>query len=121
MKRILSLALVLTIALVLTACGGGGSDKAVETNEANAVDLHIIANNWDFDQEEYVVQANQPINFSLTNEEGYHEYAIKGLGINIKPDEPKQYKITEPGTYTIECSFACGAGHSTMKSKLIVQ
>lgn len=121
-KTMILLASILTFALLLTACGGGGgSSKAVETDEANAIDLHIIANNWDFDQAEYTVAVDQPINFALTNEQGYHEYEIKGLGIKIKPDEVKQYKITEPGTYTIECSYACGAGHATMKSKLIVQ
>lgn len=122
MRKIITIFMLLSLVVVLAACGGGGgSAKAEETNEANAIDLELVATNWDFDQAEYTVPVNEPINFSLVNDAGYHEYEIVGLGINIKPDSPKQYKITEPGTYTIECSFACGAGHSTMKSKLVVQ
>lgn len=123
MRKTILLFMLLSFVIVLAACGGGGggSEKAVETNEANAIDLELIATDWDFDQEEYVVSADQPINFSLSNEQGYHEYTIKGLGITVKPDAPQQYKITEPGTYTIECSFPCGAGHSTMTAKLVVQ
>lgn len=126
MKRIVNFAAVCTLALVLTACGGSGSDgggssAAVATSEANATELKLIASNWEFDQAEYTVSVGEPIVFSLENEAGYHEYKIEGLGINIKPGDPKQYTINEAGTYDIVCSFQCGAGHNTMKSKLIVQ
>lgn len=130
MKKIINLATALTFAFVLTACGGGGGSEtastiAVPSTEDEAVELKFIASNWEFDQEEYTVAVGEPINFTLENEAGYHGVTIKGLGIDLADGKTKQYTITEPGTYEIECSIQCGSGkdggHNTMKSKLIVQ
>jgi cytochrome c oxidase subunit 2 len=124
MKKIINLATALTFALVLSACSSGSdtaSTAASATSEDNATELKLIASNWEFDQEEYTVAAGEPINFILENKAGFHGVQIKGLGIDLADGKAKQYTITEPGTYEIICSIQCGTGHSTMKSKLIVQ
>lgn len=122
MKKAILFVAMTALMFTITACGGGDNNgqAAEATNEANAEDLKIVATNWDFDKDEYVVEAGKPINFSLENAEGYHTYSVKGLGIEIA-GETKQYTINEPGEYEIICSTMCGAGHADMKAKLIVQ
>src|SRR5690625_5106719 len=110
-KKLLLLVSVIALMFIITACGGSDNNAAEETNEANATDLTLIATNWDFDQDEYVVKAGEPINFALENAEGHHTYAVRGLGIDIGPNETKQFTIHEPGEYEIFCSTMCGAGH----------
>src|SRR5699024_1587153 len=124
-KSILFIAMI-ALTLTMAACGdnnnNGGSGSAAEaTNESSAEDLKLVATNWAFDQEEYVIEAGQPINFSLENAEGHHTYEIKGLGIDIEEGKDQQYKINEPGEYDIVCSTWCGAGHDDMTAKLIVE
>lgn len=128
MKKIISFAVVLIFALVLSACGGASdsssdstASKAVASSADNAIEVKLLASNWEFDQETYTISKDQPVSFLLENQAGYHEVAIRDLGISLKPGVAQQFTITEAGTYTIECSVACGSGHSSMKSTLVVQ
>ncbi len=120
--------MVFMFALILSACGGttgsssgSASSKAVASTADNALEVKLLASNWEFDQETYTISKDQPVSFLLENKAGYHEVIIRGLDINLKPDVSQQFTITESGTYTIECSVACGSGHSTMKSTLVVE
>jgi|HigsolmetaAR203D_1030402.scaffolds.fasta_scaffold02757_6 Heme/copper-type cytochrome/quinol oxidases, subunit 2 len=109
----------------LAACGGGNdaanADAVESTNESNAAELRITAENFAFDQQEYRISAGEPINFALENTSGYHTVEIKGLGIKIEPGKVSQYKITKPGTYDMVCGTYCGSGHGKMTAKLIVE
>lgn len=123
--RRLAIPAALAVFLLMAACGGsvGGAPNgaAQPSNEEHAAQVHIVASNFQFDQPEYVIKKGEPVTFELTNEEGYHEVRIEGLNIRLKPGDPKQYVITEAGTYKVVCSIVCGAGHSSMVSKLIVE
>jgi len=115
---------VLAVLMMLAACGGGGgspSDAVQPANEENAAELRIMATSFEFDQPEYVIRKGEPVTFVLANDKGYHEVKIEGLNIRLKPGESRQYIIHEAGEYRIVCSIACGAGHSNMVSRLVVQ
>lgn len=126
MKKSFFTIMALIIIIGLSACGGANepqSESVVTTNEENAEQLTFVATNWQFDKEEYHIPVNQPINFMLVNQEGYHGIAFEGLGVSLEggEDHVKQFKITEPGTYEIRCNIICGTGHSDMRAKLIVE
>lgn len=124
MKSYIKWFLLSAVLSVLIACSadvfGPIEGRAATSSQPNAVELNIVADNWEFDQEEYTVNSGEAINFILNNERGYHEIRIHSLGIEIKPGQDNQYVILEPGEYMLECSVPCGKGHLTMKSKLIV-
>jgi|SRR5690625_3802886 len=127
----------LGLILVLAACGGSNSDGDTNADTDNSTDVtedsgspenstanndfEIIATNWDFDQDEYIVQAGEEVNVTLVNEEGMHGIAIDGLDVDIQGDGEATFTPTEPGEYKIYCNIPCGQGHSDMVSTLIVQ
>jgi|HigsolmetaAR203D_1030402.scaffolds.fasta_scaffold00157_47 cytochrome c oxidase subunit 2 len=124
--RRLAIPAALAVFLLMAACGGGNgggasNGAAQPSNEEDAALVQIVATNFRFDQPEYVIRKGEPVTFELTNNEGYHEVRIEGLNIRLKPGEPRQYVITEAGTYKVVCSIVCGAGHSSMVSRLIVE
>lgn len=136
MRKGIFATILLGLILVLAACGGGNSNgddsnanqdnspeettNSSEESTANN-DFEIIATNWDFDQDEYIVQAGEEVNVTLVNEEGMHGIAIDGLDVDIQGDGEVTFTPEEPGEYTIYCNIPCGQGHSDMVSTLIVQ
>jgi len=129
--------ILLGLILVLAACGGGNGDSDANTDTDNSTeetestgsseestvnnDFEIIATDWDFDQDEYTVQAGEEVKITLVNEEGMHGIAIDGLDVKIDGDGEATFTPDEPGEYTIYCSIPCGQGHADMVSTLIVQ
>ena len=137
MKKGIFATILLGLILVLAACGGSNADSDENASQDNSTeetestssseestgnnDFEIIATNWDFDQDEYIVQAGEEVNITLVNEEGMHGIAIDGLDVEINGDGEATFTPEEPGEYTIYCNIPCGQGHSDMVSTLIVQ
>ncbi|MNJ65508.1 Cytochrome C oxidase subunit II, periplasmic domain [compost metagenome] len=54
--------------------------------------------------------------------EGNHGIIIPGLKVDLKGKSQSKVVVPkETGEFEIACSIMCGAGHSTMISKLIVE
>lgn len=137
MKKSLLAMIFLGFILVLAACGGSNSSDPVEDTDANnstgqtddssssdeatSNNVDIIATNWDFDQDEYIVTAGEEVKLTLTNDEGMHGIEIDGLDVKVDGDGETTFTATEPGEYNIYCSIPCGQGHNDMVSTLIVQ
>ncbi|PKR77101.1 cytochrome C oxidase subunit II [Halalkalibacillus sediminis] len=118
MKKLVLLAVVLMMGLVLAACGGddASSSEAAEADES----VTLTATNFDFDQEEYHVNAGN-VEIELVNEEGMHGITIDGVdGFEIENEGSQVVKLT-PGEYTVRCSVPCGAGHSEMVATIHVE
>jgi cytochrome c oxidase subunit 2 len=90
-------------------------DEIVQDNE-----LRFLASNFQFDQEEYHVQVGETLELTMRNEQGRHGVGIEGLDINLVEGDTVEYTFTEPGTYDVVCTIACGEGHAEMNAKLIV-
>ncbi len=85
-------------------------------------ELRITASNFQFDQAEYRVKVGETKTVTLVNLAGNHGVEFKGLGVKLEGSELSQ-EITfdQPGEYELVCSVLCGAGHTDMVSKLIVE
>lgn len=90
-------------------------DEIVQDNE-----LRFLASNYQFDQEEYNVSVGETLELSMRNEQGRHGVGIVGLDINLVEGDTVEHTFTEPGTYDVVCTIACGEGHAEMISQLIV-
>lgn len=122
MKKWLLASVLLSVLLVLAACGGTGKeDNTGSSEDANAsTEINLTGKNFEFDQAEYTVKAGEKVNITYKNEEGMHGISIDDLDVEIKGDGEATFTPTEPGEYTIYCNLPCGAGHADMKATLIV-
>ncbi|WP_255301545.1 cytochrome C oxidase subunit II [Bacillus sp. AFS040349] len=148
-QKSLFLFLLLAMMFVLAACSGGedtNQDTGMEENagqgaengegttdegttdgdgtedngDAAANAINISAVNWEFDKEEYMVKAGEPVTLNFKSEEGVHGLAIEGTDINIQQDGQQEVTL-EPGEYKVYCSIPCGQGHANMTATLVVQ
>ncbi|GIQ64320.1 cytochrome C oxidase subunit II [Paenibacillus cisolokensis] len=82
----------------------------------------VASNDFVFDKPEYRVKAGETVRLVLQNKSGIHGIEIAEFGINLQGDKLQQdVTFDKPGTYEIKCSVACGIGHDTMKSVLVVE
>ncbi|GGA74576.1 cytochrome C oxidase subunit II [Ornithinibacillus halotolerans] len=122
MKKGLLTGLLFSLILVLAACGGDDTASNDTSSDAGSdADVNIIATNFDFDKDEYVVTAGEEVTVALTNEAGHHGIAIEGLDVSIEGEGTATFTPTEPGEYKIYCSIMCGEGHGDMIATLVVQ
>lgn len=131
MKKILALTLVLSMLLLLAACGGQNNANTNSNSTTGGItdsgiapedEIVIKASNYKFDQEEYHLTKGVPVKISFENEEGYHGVIIPGLKVQLDA-KSNSIVITpdEAGTFEISCSIMCGSGHGNMKAKIIVE
>lgn len=117
--------LALAFVLVLVACGSknNNADNAAGSSSpaASASEQIVIkAKSWEFDQAEYVIPKDTPVKITVENLSGAHGIENKDAGIKIRGGKSEVVTLAA-GTYEIKCNIPCGAGHSEMKAKLVVQ
>lgn len=126
--------LVLSLSLVLSACGGGGSVASTSIN--------VTMTDFQFTPNSFTVPAGKEISFTAVNNGGVdHSFVIMKLGHDITTgftdaDQPNVYweektvpigqtvtdtftAPSEPGTYQIICAVS-GHFEAGMIAKLIV-
>lgn len=111
---------------VLAACGGGQNesqgDSGITDTGVAETELVIKGSNFQFDQKEYRLKKGVPVKITYENEDGNHGVMIPVLGLSL--DRKNNSKVVTPdktGEFEISCSIMCGAGHSKMISKLIIE
>jgi|GEM_PF-230922 Heme/copper-type cytochrome/quinol oxidases, subunit 2 len=91
---------------------GGGGEKAIT----------IKASNFEFDQPEIRVKQGDKVKITLNNAEGFHGFAIPDFNVDIKENNgTAEFTADKAGEHEFQCSVVCGAGHSKMVGKLIVE
>lgn len=123
MKKTIALLISSIAFLVITACGNASdSNSSALTNVKPEAELVIKATNFEFDQEEYRVKKDVPLEIHFENVEGNHGILIPGLSVQLSGKKTSAVIIpSKAGEYEVSCSIMCGAGHSTMVSKIIVE
>lgn len=125
-KILRSLIVGFASAVLLAACGGGGTTEPVEIPADTDLEVHAVSGlRWD--QTSYTAPAGE-INVAVVNDDTIRhtlvviegETIIPGfeLEINRKGDVDSGTINLEPGTYSIFCTVP---GHQNMKSELIVE
>ncbi|SFD81630.1 hypothetical protein SAMN05216378_1554 [Paenibacillus catalpae] len=91
---------------------GGGGEKAITVKAAN----------FEFDQPEIRVKKGDKVKITLNNAEGFHGLAIPDFNVDIKENNgTAEFVADKAGEHEFQCSIVCGAGHSKMVGKLIVE
>lgn len=83
--------------------------------------LRFTATNFQFDQPEYHVKQGTKLTVVLVNKEGVHGLGIPDYNVDLQGDKLQQeVTFDKAGTFDIDCTVMCGAGHANMKTKLVV-
>jgi cytochrome c oxidase subunit 2 len=126
-KKGIALLVSCMLLFVLAACGQDqeatqGDSGISDTGVAPEAELVIKGSNFQFDQEEYHLKKGVPVKISYENEDGNHGVMIPALGLQL--DRNNNSKVVTPdkaGEFEVSCSIMCGAGHSKMISKIIIE
>lgn len=123
MKKKIALLISSFILLILAACGNASnSSSSAQENVKPEAELVIKATNFEFDQQEYRVKKDVPLQITFENVEGNHGILIPGLSLQLSGKKTSAVVIpSKAGEYEVSCSIMCGAGHGTMVSKIIVE
>ena len=125
MKKTLLVGLLVLI-LIITGCAGGGSVAEVSGNLENGVRvIQMRAFQFGFDPNPVIVIEGDKVKLVVTSTDVTHGFSIAEFGVNVQlfPGRPSIIDFTadKSGTYTFYCSVPCGAGHRSMRGRLIVK
>lgn len=130
MKRLSVLAVPMTLALLLAACGdaspaaSGGHDHA-ENSEVveGAREIEVAGKDLRFSPEELTVEAGEDVTIVFTAADVTHDLTIEEAGFHVGADARGTAKgglrIDEPGTYTYVCTVP-GHEQAGMRGTLTV-
>ncbi|MDR9856844.1 cupredoxin domain-containing protein [Paenibacillus sp. VCA1] len=127
MKKTIALVLSCMLLLTLVACGKNKEDASTanggvtDTGVAPSEELVIKATNYSFDKQEYHLKKGVPVKITFDNKEGTHGVLVPGLELQL--DNKHKSQVVTPdkaGTFEMTCSVFCGAGHTAMIAKVIV-
>ena len=100
--------------------GGQASSPAVKV-------IRVSAERFGYTPSEIVVEKGTTIEFHLTSDDTDHGFRIVGTDVNAQIPKRRRgetvltYVADTAGTFVIECSRPCGAGHTAMRAVLIVK
>jgi len=119
-KKLVVLVLVLSLSLLLTACGG--NEKA-SVDAEGAVKLHIIATNWQLESNVKEIPLGSTVNVTMESKLGRHNILIEGYDIEVNPGETITFTADKPGEFIIRCNLLCGPveSHENQTIKIVVK
>lgn len=89
--------------------------------------IEVSAERFSFTPSEIVVERGTVIEFHLTSDDTDHGFKIVGTDVNAEIPKRRRgetvvtYLADTAGTFVIECSRPCGAGHTAMRATLRVK
>ena len=125
MKKILLVGL-LALILIVTGCVRGSSVEDVSGNLENGVRvIQMRAFQFGFDPNPVIVNEGEQVKLVVTSTDVTHGISIAEFGVNVQlfPGRPSIIDFTadKTGTFIFYCSVPCGAGHRSMRGRLIVK
>jgi len=89
--------------------------------------VRVTAERFAYSPSEIVVEKGTTIEFHLTSDDTDHGFKIVGTDVNAEIPKRRRgetvvkYVADTEGTFVIECSRPCGAGHTAMRATLVVK
>ena len=87
--------------------------------------VEVVARRFAFEPDMIEAQVGERIRLLISSADGVHGLGIRKFKVNtLVPRGGRQVAIeftaSEPGTFPIVCSEACGDGHDSMRGSLVV-
>jgi cytochrome c oxidase subunit 2 len=99
--------------------------EAVEETTQQVKEFNLIARKWSFEPSVISVKQGDRVKLIITSVDVTHGLALPEFNINtvLAPNTAVEVEFVadKKGTFTFFCSVPCGAGHSNMNGRLIVE
>ena len=119
--------IALSLILLTPSLAGARSDATIAQSQNMPRVIRVSAERFAFTPSEIVVEKGTTIEFHLTSDDTDHGFRIVGTDVNAEIPKRRRgetvvkYVADTEGTFVIECSRPCGAGHTAMRATLVVK
>jgi cytochrome c oxidase subunit 2 len=120
------LAIVALLAAICLLPRVAGSKPASEREEIDRV-ISIVAERFTFVPSEVKLKQGEVVELRIRSLDTNHGFHIRDAGVNVivpkrgKGDARILFRAREAGEFPFECSKACGAGHTMMRGRIVVE
>ena len=96
-----------------------------EESDSDVKEFTMTAKQWEFSPDTITVKKGDKVKLTITSEDVSHGFILGEYRINerLEPGETTvvEFDANLRGTFTFFCSVPCGAGHTRMNGKLVVE
>lgn len=125
--RIYTSFLILGAALLAAgALVGSGAAEQSDREEPDRV-INIVAERFTFVPSKIKLKQGEVVELRIRSLDTNHGFRIRDAGVNVivpkrgKGDARILFRAQEKGLFPFECSKACGAGHTMMRGRIVVE
>ncbi|MGD6832325.1 hypothetical protein ACQCT5_09180 [Sutcliffiella halmapala] len=125
--KLICLMLMLILAMLISGCSGNDKSKENENVDADR-EITIIGHtgtevdDFYFEPSEITVKKGETVKLIMESANNVgHGIQVPALKINLTEREPEVFTADKTGEFEGRCSVLCGAGHSVMSFKVIVE
>lgn len=119
----------LILGAALLAAGslvGSGASEQSDHEEPDRV-INIVAERFTFVPSKVKLKQGEVVELRIRSLDTNHGFRIRDAGVNVivpkrgKGDARILFRAQEKGVFPFECSKACGAGHTMMRGRIVVE
>jgi cytochrome c oxidase subunit 2 len=120
---------LLILAAALLALGSIAGSEAAEQSDHGEPDrvINIVAERFTFVPSQIKLQQGEVVELRIRSLDTNHGFRIRDAGVNVivpkrgKGDARILFRARDKGVFPFECSKACGAGHTIMRGRIVVE
>ncbi len=105
---------------------GPAPDQDPSREQPNRV-INIVAERFTFVPSEIKLQLGEVVELHIRSLDTNHGFRIRDAGVNViipkrgKGEARILFRAQKKGLFPFECSKACGAGHTIMRGRIVVE
>lgn len=119
----------LQLFIVLLFCGGGAAAlvAAGPDEPDERVRVRVVAERFNFTPSKIQVSRGTALEIELVSEDTFHGFRIPSVGLDVtipargRGSVKVLFRANREGKYAFECSRPCGAGHTMMRGRIVVE
>lgn len=117
------LAVLWAVCALLGAPGAASEDKSEKADRVIA----IVAERFTFVPSQIKLKQGEVVELRIRSLDTNHGFHIRDAGVNVivpkrgKGDARILFRAQRVGVFPFECSKACGAGHTIMRGRIVVE
>jgi cytochrome c oxidase subunit 2 len=114
---------MLALCWAWTAIAADSEDRAEEADRV----ISIVAERFTFVPSRIKLRQGEVVELRIRSLDTNHGFYLRDAGVNVivpkrgKGDARILFRAREKGVFPFECSKACGAGHTMMRGRIVVE